>query len=275
MKEKRNIRRFAGLLLLLAALPLLSACGGLDRQQAVEAEALFYDHSLSLPLVSYWHQGDLLQDGGIRFNLPARAERGNFEAELQQYCQANSIRLETYDYSRWGNGHRYYLSAPVSTGKNAPYCLYAWTTDSWADTQTMVFNGARARLRQRLDDDPALAQPLLLPYHLITDPRLSQDADATLYAGVAYELGPSDDEYNAFPFGDYGAAKRQEQFSQFYAETGCYQVLTDENGDLLLNRENVSLVFSFRELAGLVYFTLQGCGSDMSCYSIGWDPNAQ
>ena len=197
---------FRGLssIVLAVCLLFLCSCGGYASVESVEAKAMFNNRKLSLPIPS--DRADISSigsDGNYGFMGFASDQTGEeLYHTIQQLAPSLTCTLgDHYILISWKNGVQV----------NDYYLIY-WYKEHWYE-----FNGMRAGIITGVaSNKEKQRRAVLLPYHLVSDDRVGVNF-SDLYLNAEYETTA-------------GA----EEFYQFYADSGWYDVEL-KDGCVLLN----------------------------------------
>ena len=197
---------FRGLssIVLAVCLLFLCSCGGYASVESVEAKAMFNNRKLSLPIPS--DRADISSigsDGNYGFMGFASDQTGEeLYHTIQQLAPSLTCTL----------GDHYILISRENDVQANDYYLIYWYKEHWYE-----FNGMRAGLITGIDSKGEQeSRAVLLPYHLVSDDRVGVNF-SDLYLNAEYETTA-------------GA----EEFYQFYADSGWYDVEL-KDGCVLLN----------------------------------------
>ena len=197
---------FRGLssIVLAVCLLFLCSCGGYASVESVEAKAMFNNRKLSLPIPS--DRADISSigsDGNYGFMGFASDQTGEeLYHTIQQLAPSLTCTL----------GDHYILISRKNGVQVNDYYLIYWYKEHWYE-----FNGMRAGIITGVaSNKEKQRRAVLLPYHLVSDDRVGVNF-SDLYLNAEYETTA-------------GA----EEFYQFYADSGWYDVEL-KDGCVLLN----------------------------------------
>ena len=191
-------------IVLAVCLLFLCSCGGYASVESVEAKAMFNNRKLSLPLPS--DRADISSigsDGNYGFMGFASDQTGEeLYHTIQQLDPSLTCTL----------GDHYILISRENDVQANDYYLIYWYKEHWYS-----FTGMRAGIITGVaSNKEKQRRAVLLPYHLVSDDRVGVNF-SDLYLNAEYETTA-------------GA----EEFYQFYADSGWYDVEL-KDGCVLLN----------------------------------------
>ena len=187
-------------IVLMVCLLFLCSCGGHRQVEFIEAKAMFNDRKLSLPIPS--DNADIGSTGYGFMGFASDKTGEELYHTIQQLDPSLTCTL----------GDHYILISRENDVQANDYYLIYWYKEYWYE-----FNGMRAGLITGIDSKGEQeSRAVLLPYHLVSDDRVGVNF-SDLYLNAEYETT--------------GGA---EEFYQFYADSGWYDVEL-KDGCVLLN----------------------------------------
>ena len=237
---KRRRRQRQRMLVLLGAVAVLaivliviiSSCAKKKQVDGISAEAFSTGSVLQLPLNAELNSGDYVSYGGYQF------ETGTKLSKMAKLITKNNENVTATSYDN-AYGSCYLFTRDTGSGVES-WCLYQ--KDPAHISKWYIFMGCHREVAM-----PDGTLDLLLPLHLISDSYLRDNMGSRLSLDTAYACGVNNADKTM-----------QEQFKEFYANSGLYNMITLETGFILTDKQTSREVeFSFEEDTDSSWFTLK------------------
>ena len=237
---KRRRRQRQRLLMLLAAVALLailliviiSSCSKKNQTGGITAQAFSTGSELQLPVSAELNSGDFVSYGGYQFQTTKKL------AKMAKLITKNNENVTATSYDN-SYGASYLFTRDTGSGVES-WCLYQ--KDPANISNYYIFMGEHREVA--LDSG---TMDMLLPLHLVSDSYLRDNMGSRLSLDTAYACGAKGAE-----------TSMQEQFKEFYTNSGLYNMITLETGFILTDKSSGQEVeFSFEENADSSWFTLK------------------
>lgn len=237
---KRRRRRQQRMLMLAGAVALLvivliviiSSCSKKNQTGGINAQAFSTGSELVLPLNAELNSGDYVSYGGYHFETKTKL------AKMAKLITKNNENVTAANYDN-AYGSAVLFTRDTGSGMES-WCLYQ--QDPTHISNWYVFMGCHREVSM-----PDGILDMLLPLHLISDSYLRDNMGSRLALDTAYACGAKSAE-----------ATMQDQFKEFYANSGLYNMITLDTGFILTDKASGREVeFSFEETDESSWFTLK------------------
>lgn len=243
--RKPGIKTTALLGVLLCLPALLTGCDSTVARAEIKADALFSGAVLALPVNCRVSTGIY-----VNYGVSVYTSNQSYMAQsdiVAEACGAEHVR----EYADYDSGSRLHIHLPGEDGRADDYYLALYPQSG--DGKRFVFSGMGAEVAY----DPETSAGLLLPYHLISDTRITRSVAAKLYAGAEYETCARTDESGVTAEeGGYSLEKRLTEFYEFYRATGWYDAALRGDDAFTITKDGQTFTFAFAEHAGQVFFAV-------------------
>lgn len=238
MKRRRRQRQRmltllgAVAILVIVLIVIISSCSKKNQTGGITAQAFSTGSELQLPLNAELNSGDYVSYGGYQFETSKKL------AKMAKLITKNNenVTAESFDNSY---GASYLFTRDTGSGVES-WCLYQ--KDPSNISNWYIFMGCHREVSMT---DGTL--DLLLPLHLISDSYLRDNMGSKLSLDTAYACGTKNAQ-----------TSMQEQFKEFYTNSGLYNMITLETGFILTDKTtNREVEFSFEENEDSSWFTLK------------------
>ena len=238
MKRRRRQRQrmlvLLGAVVLLAVvlIVIISSCSKKNQGAGITAQAFSTGSELTLPVNAELNSGDYVSYGGYQF------ETGTKLSKMAKLITKNNENVTATSYDN-AYGSAYLFTRDTGSGVES-WCLYQKDPAHISKWYIFMGNHREVELADGTLD-------LLLPLHLISDSYLRDNMGSKLSLGTAYACGTKSADQTML-----------EQFKEFYANSGLYNMITLETGFILTDKATGREVeFSFEENDESSWFTLK------------------
>ena len=222
----------AVVLLAVVLIVIISSCSKKNQGAGITAQAFSTGSELTLPVNAELNSGDYVSYGGYQF------ETGTKLSKMAKLITKNNENVTAASYDN-AYGSAYLFTRDTGSGVES-WCLYQ--KDPAHISKWYIFMG-----NHREVELPDGTLDLLLPLHLISDSYLRDNMGSKLSLGTAYACGTKSADQTML-----------EQFKEFYANSGLYNMITLETGFILTDKATGREVeFSFEENDESSWFTLK------------------
>lgn len=222
-----------------------AGCDGMMNQNTIKADAMLSENVLELPINSRMATGIYVNEG-----ISIYESKLNFINQVNiatEICGAENIK----EYADYDSGTRIHIHLPINDQKADDY--YLAINPGGGNKQRFIFSGMRAVVIY----DANNSSTVLLPYHLISDTRITCSVKAELFAGAEYESCERIDELElSIEEGGYGLEKRLNEFYEFYCASGWYDVAKGDGNTFTIKRDGHTYTYTFLMHAERVFFTI-------------------
>lgn len=200
---------------------IISGCGGLSKHKAISVDALFSDNHYEMKFLSYYASGDLFLNDGMYFET---------KVPLEEIMESIREHIEITDAGQQDVKPRVLTENSVRLFTD---CVLISIDNG--DSTFDHFSLQLARLESKYGtryyltpmnasvkfEDSTSEVTVLLPIHLIsdpriTDPRITETSSPIVYEGAEYEVSST-----------------LSAFYEFYTESGWYEIEKRENSMII------------------------------------------
>ena len=233
-RRQQRMLMLAGVvaLLVIVLIVIISSCSKKNQTGGINAQAFSTGSELVLPLNAELNSGDYVSYGGYHFETKTKL------AKMAKLITKNNENVTAANYDN-AYGAAVLFTRDTGSGVES-WCLYQ--QDPTHISNWYVFMGCHREVSM-----PDGILDMLLPLHLISDSYLRDNMGSRLALDTAYACGAKSAE-----------ATMQDQFKEFYANSGLYNMITLDTGFILTDKASGREVeFSFEETDESSWFTLK------------------
>ena len=211
-RRQQRMLMLAGVvaLLVIVLIVIISSCSKKNQTGGINAQAFSTGSELVLPLNAELNSGDYVSYGGYHFETKTKL------AKMAKLITKNNENVTAANYDN-AYGSAVLFTRDTGSGGES-WCLYQ--QDPTHISNWYVFMGCHREVSM-----PDGILDMLLPLHLISDSYLRDNMGSRLALDTAYACGAKSAE-----------ATMQDQFKEFYANSGLYNMITLDTGFIPIYR---------------------------------------